>query len=195
MANRGLRLGVSACLLGQRVRYDGGHKACPWLLRLAAALPELELVPVCPEVEAGLGIPRPPVALVATPGGVRVLGLEDPSLEATEALQAHAARRLAELPPLHGFVLKARSPSCGLDTPVRGSGGEIIATSPGIFAAALRATFPTLPVEEAEALEEPARRRAFLEAALVSRRRLREGGAWEEGRSWERRLLALACSP
>jgi len=192
MAGGGLRLGVSACLLGQRVRYDGGHKACPWLLRLAGELPEVELVPVCPEVEAGLGIPRPPVALVAAPGGVRVLGVEDPALEVTAALRAHAARRVAGLPPLHGFVLKARSPSCGLAAPVRGRTGEAVRSSPGVFAGTLRTARPGLPVEEAEALSAPARRLAFLEAALAFRRRLL---GEDSGAAWERRLRELAALP
>lgn len=124
-------VGVSACLLGQRVRWDGEHKRADWLDEVPA---EIELVPVCPEVEAGLGVPREPIHWV----GERLVGRET-GLDQTDRLREFATERLAQLPKLSGYILKKKSPSCGL-------GG--IEQRAGLFAAALRARFPGLPTVE-----------------------------------------------
>lgn len=159
---------VSACLLGDRVRYDGRDQSRPWIGALAA---EFELLRVCPEVEIGLGVPRPPIQMVAG-GQLRRVG-GGPDL--APAVSSLAQRRAAELAPrLRGYVLKARSPSCGLDAPVFASaaaGAEVVERAPGRFAAAIRARFPDLPMADDEELADERRREAFAARVRARARR------------------------
>ncbi len=156
------RLAVSACLLGQPVRYDGGHKRHAYLTdRLTA---EVDLVALCPEAGIGLGVPRPPIQLVGEAAQPRALAVHDPGRDVTASLQRHARDRLAELSTVHGCLLKRDSPSCGLRgvklRPTPHSGARRRAT--GIFAAALRSHLPLLPLEQEDALDVPWRRERFL---------------------------------
>jgi uncharacterized protein YbbK (DUF523 family) len=156
-------VGISACLLGEAVRYDGAHKRRDVLARDLARV--FFWVPVCPEVELGLGVPREPIRLQRAPGGTRLVS-EDGRRDLTAAMSAYAAERLEALRrlPLRGYVLKARSPSCGLSVEVTDETGAVLADvrAPGRFAAAVEAAFPGLPVAEDEELEDPAQRAAFL---------------------------------
>ncbi|HET9552926.1 MAG TPA: DUF523 domain-containing protein [Anaeromyxobacteraceae bacterium] len=161
-----LRVGVSACLLGQEVRWDGRHKRDAALL--GALGPLVEWVPVCPEVELGLGVPREPIRLTGLPAAPRLVG--DRSLaDHTEAMAAYARRRAAELSALQldGYVTKRGSPSCGLAGvpvhPAPGAAGEARPEGVGAFVRALREALPGLPIEEEEALHDPARRAEFVE--------------------------------
>ena len=156
------RVGVSACLLGHEVRYDGGHKRSRAVADLVG--PEVDWVPVCPEVEVGMPVPREPVALSGPEP--RMIGVRS-GADHTEAMLRFAEARVAALGPLDGYVLKSRSPSCGLDD-VPGS-----PTGSGLFAAALRRLRPDLPLADELALEDEARRAAFL-AAVRARRRARQ---------------------
>lgn len=131
------RVGVSACLAGQRVRYDGEDKGMPGLI--AALALHCEPVPLCPELAAGFGVPRPPVQLHWQQGQLRALGRDDPALDATGALQAAAREHLAAGADFCGYLLKSKSPSCGLgSTPLYGEAGATGALADGLFAAALR---------------------------------------------------------
>ncbi|HEU4394215.1 MAG TPA: DUF523 domain-containing protein [Planctomycetota bacterium] len=105
-------MGVSACLLGQEVRWDGRHKRAEWVAADLAG--EADLVPVCPEVEVGLGTPRPPIRLEERGGAVR-LACPSTGEDLTARMAAFAAARVAALREagIAGYVLKARSPSCG----------------------------------------------------------------------------------
>ena len=163
-----LRLGVSSCLLGEPVRYDGADKRDDWIAgRLAA---RCECLSLCPEVGAGLGVPRPPVHLCGTPARPRALGVDDPALDVTERLQRYATATVDRLPDLHGYIFKSRSPSCGLrGVPVRGPRGAL-RPGRGLFAAALVAAAPGLPVAEEGDLAQPVLRDAFLEQAFARRR-------------------------
>jgi uncharacterized protein YbbK (DUF523 family) len=156
------RVGVSACLLGERVRYDGGHKLQPSLVE--ALEDHVEWVPVCPEVEAGFGVPRPPMRLVGSPGAARMV-VTATGDDKTAAMDAFCSARLDALAALalHGWVLKARSPSCGLrDVPVFGRGDDAPAAGSGLFARALVLRFPDLPVADEDDLADPAARDRFL---------------------------------
>ena len=160
------RVGISRCLLGDEVRYDGGHKR---ELPLIEELSDLvEWVPVCPELEAGMGVPREPIHLVARPTGsdARVRAVEvRTGRDWTDRLAAWSLHRLGELEGmrLSGFVLKSRSPSCGLrDVPIL-TDGERRTDGSGLFAAALVAAFPGLPVEDEERLRDPAVLATFLD--------------------------------
>lgn len=136
---------VSACLAGQRVRYDGGDKPLSSFERLSA---ELHLLPICPEVGAGLSVPRPPVELVQGPGAVHALGRDDRNLDVTERLEAFARHSLAQLraePLLCGYIWKSRSPSCGLGSaPLFDDGGQEIALRSGVQAALFQRELPWL---------------------------------------------------
>jgi len=151
------RLGVSACLLGHPVRYDGGHRDNSCLRHELGPL--VRFVEVCPEVAIGLPVPRPPIQVVAVDGEHRVRGVADTGQDYTEALSARAHQVDS---PLDGFVFKARSPSCGLGTtPVHGPDGGVRGLSDGAFAAALAARFPALPLCNETDLEDPSCLTAF----------------------------------
>src|SRR5688572_20097292 len=106
-----IRLGISTCLLGENVRYDGGHKRDAFLVEELG--PYVEWVGVCPEVELGMGVPRPSVRLVEVGRELRMLS-PDTGEDFTERMNAFAAARVAELGELDGYVLKKNSPSCGM---------------------------------------------------------------------------------
>ena len=167
-----IRVGISACLLGEKVRYDGGHKRDPDLLRDLGR--HFEWVPVCPEVELGLGTPRPPLRLEGDPRAPRLVFVESRE-EITTLMRDWSRRRLDALAAadLCGFVLKRDSPSCGLErVEVHGDGGERPRrTGTGLFAAALRERFPRMPLEEGERLRDRSAREGFVERVLAYRRR------------------------
>jgi uncharacterized protein YbbK (DUF523 family) len=154
------RVGVSACLLGEAVRYDGGHKRSRAVVDLVG--PEVEWVPVCPEVEVGMPVPREPVVLTGDPP--RMVGATS-GTDHTDAMLRFAETRIAALGPLDGYVLKSRSPSCGLEGVPGSPAGS------GLFAATLRRLRPDLPLAEETALDDDTRRRAFLDAVRAQRRR------------------------
>jgi len=162
------RVGVSRCLLGDRVRYDGGSK--PHRLTIDRLAGLFELVPVCPEVEAGLPTPRPPVQLTASIDHPRVTGRDDASIDVTETLRDYCVQRIPELDGLCGFILKSRSPSCGLDsTPVFTDGHCVTQTSRGVFARELCRRYPGLPVIEETQLDETAKLDRFIRAVETAR--------------------------
>ena len=138
---------VSSCLLGQRVRWDGGHKRDPWVAGHLAT--ELTLVPVCPEVDCGLGIPRP--ALVLDPV-TKALIERDSGRDHSATMRSWAISKLAELAAmgLAGYILKARSPSCALDN------------GRGFFARILLEGFPDMPVVDESMLAGPRLCRNFV---------------------------------
>ena len=169
------RIAVSACLLGEAVRYDGTDKRDGSICGELAD--QYELVPVCPEVGAGLGVPRPPVHLTGEREAPRALGVEDDSLDVTAPLQAYIDTLLDELDGVDGAILKARSPSCGLAVPVRDAGGRPH-PGMGLFARALAARRPDLPLADEADLADPERRQVFLARVQAhARRRQGAGGA------------------
>jgi uncharacterized protein YbgA (DUF1722 family)/uncharacterized protein YbbK (DUF523 family) len=167
-----IRVGVSACLIGQEVRYDGQHKRDDFVTDALGAF--VELVPVCPEVEVGLGVPRPPVRLVRRGDETRLLGVET-ERDLTTTMQAWAERRVRALgsEKLSGFVLKKDSPSCGMERVKRypaDTSGQPIRDGVGLFAATLMGAFPNLPVEEEGRLGDPALRENFVERIFAHHR-------------------------
>lgn len=158
------RLGVSACLLGKNVRYDGGHKRDPFCVDVLGAF--VEWVPVCPEVEVGMPVPRPTIRLVGKAEAPRLVA-ERSGQDWTEPMRAWAEARVEALAreDLSGFVLKKDSPSCGM-TRVRvhrPKGGPPSRDGTGAFARVLTARLPLLPVEEEGRLHDPALRESFIE--------------------------------
>ena len=165
-----IRLGVSACLLGDEVRYDGGHKRDAFLVDTLG--PFVEWVPVCPEVEVGLGVPRPSLRLIGASVNPRLV-VEKTGEDLTTRMERWASRRVAGLSELglHGYVLKRGSPSCGLlRVRVYADGSQPAQVGRGLFAAALTAALPTLPVEEEGRLTDAGIRENFIERVFACAR-------------------------
>jgi len=169
--NPSVRIGVSSCLLGQKVRFDGGHKRDGFLVDTFGR--HVEWVPVCPEVEVGMGTPREPIRLVRDHGGgVRLLGVKS-ATDHTQSMRAWAARRAEALAreDLDGYILKKDSPSCGMErVKVYDLQGPPARTGRGLFAQALTDRLPLLPVEEEGRLSDPRLRENFVERVFAHRR-------------------------
>jgi uncharacterized protein YbbK (DUF523 family)/uncharacterized protein YbgA (DUF1722 family) len=172
MPGRKPRIGVSSCLLGQRVRWDGRHKRDAFLVEVLGE--HVEWIPVCPEVEAGMGVPREPIRLVGDPRSPQLLG-ERSGTDRAAAMRRFAearVRALAEL-DLAGYVTKSDSPSCGLSRvpvhPAQGGGGPR-RSGVGAFARVLRARMPLLPIEDEARLGDAAVRDAFVERVFAHAR-------------------------
>jgi uncharacterized protein YbgA (DUF1722 family)/uncharacterized protein YbbK (DUF523 family) len=170
MTTATLRLGISRCLLGDEVRFDGGHKRDNFLTDVLG--PYVEWIPVCPEVEAGLGTPREAMRLVGDPAHPRLLTIKS-GRDHTRALERMTTGRLAELgrSDLSGFVFKRGSPSCGLErVRVYTEKGMPSHTGAGIFARAFAEQFPLIPVEEEGRLADAPLRENFIERIFCYRR-------------------------
>lgn len=165
-----IRVGVSACLLGQRVRYDGGHKADPFIIETLGRY--FCWVPVCPEMEIGLGTPRETLRLMGDATAPRLIGTVS-GHDHTVRMQRFAVQRLSQLaePGLHGYILKKNSPSCGMQgVRVYGSSERPWRRGRGLFAQALMARWPWLPVAEEGCLQDPGRREHFIERVYACHR-------------------------
>jgi uncharacterized protein YbgA (DUF1722 family)/uncharacterized protein YbbK (DUF523 family) len=195
-----LRIGISSCLLGQKVRWDGGHKRDRFLVDELGPL--VEWVPVCPEVELGLGTPRPTLRLERRGHDVRMV---EPRTETdhTDAMRAYARRRVKALADedLSGYVLKKDSPSCGLErVRVYAGGGPAARSGRGLFAEALLERLPHLPVEEEGRLGDARLRESFVVRVFAYQRLQRLfGGRWTQGQliafHTAHKLLLLAHVP
>ena len=161
-----IRLGISTCLLGERVRFDGGHKLDRLLTGTLGCF--VEWVPVCPEVEIGMGVPRESIDLVGTPEAPHLVAKS--GRDYTVAMQTWARERLEQLasPRLHGYILKADSPSCGLcRVRVYDENGVPQRTGRGIFAQELVTRFALLPVEEEGGLNDMSLRENFVKRVFA----------------------------
>jgi uncharacterized protein YbbK (DUF523 family)/uncharacterized protein YbgA (DUF1722 family) len=178
------RIGISSCLLGQSVRYDGGHARSRFATGKLG--PHVEWVSVCPEVETGMPVPREAIRLVGDARSPRLVGRS--GNDYTRDMERWSARRLAELQELDldGYVLKKNSPSCGLER-VRVHADENTQNTrsaarshrgTGLFAAALRAKLPALPLTEEGWLNDEVLREVFLTRVFTHHRlRTSLGGA------------------
>jgi uncharacterized protein YbgA (DUF1722 family)/uncharacterized protein YbbK (DUF523 family) len=165
-----IRLGISSCLLGNPVRFDGGHKHDRFLTDTLGRY--VDYVPVCPEVECGMPIPREALRLVGDPESPRLVTSRT-NIDHTEPMQSWAEKRLVLLAEeqLDGFIFKSRSPSSGMErVKVYTDKGMPEKNGVGIFARAFMARFPSLPVEEEGRLHDPILRENFIERIFVHRR-------------------------
>jgi uncharacterized protein YbgA (DUF1722 family)/uncharacterized protein YbbK (DUF523 family) len=175
-----VRIGISSCLLGAEVRFDGGHKRDSFLVETFGKF--VEWVPVCPEVEAGFGTPRESMRLVRstqasgnaeTPGEpVRLVTIKS-GVDLTKPLERYTARRVDQLAGerLSGYVLKKDSPSCGMArVKIYGDKGPPARVGRGVFASGLIHRFPDLPIEEEGRLSDPGLRENFVERVFAYRR-------------------------
>ena len=165
-----LRIGISRCLLGENVRHNGGHKRDGFLLEALSR--HVEWVPVCPEVEVGLGTPREPMRLVGDPRAPRLITINT-GMDHTEAMNRFARQRVRELEALDlcGFIFKSDSPSCGIDgIPLLNTQGIETPDGVGLFARAFMAHFPLIPIEEESRLHDPDILKNFLERVRAYRK-------------------------
>jgi uncharacterized protein YbbK (DUF523 family)/uncharacterized protein YbgA (DUF1722 family) len=173
-----LRIGISSCLLGDEVRFDGGHKRDTFLTETLA--PFVEWVRVCPEVEIGMGVPREPVRLVRKNGDTRMIATRS-GVDHTDAMRAFAERRTRQLASLglRGYVLKKDSPSCGMERVKVFGGAAPARTGVGTYAEILKARLPALPIEEEGRLGDPVLRENFIERVFAfDRLRALFDGRW-----------------
>ncbi len=195
------RIGVSACLLGRPVRFDGGHKKSDFVAETLSRF--VDFVPVCPEVESGMSAPRESLRLVSHPVGLRLIGNRS-GVDQTDRMTTFATDRVTELLALEldGFVLKKDSPSCGLER-VRvypGITGQPARTGTGLFSATLRDRLPSLPLAEEGWLRDAGLRESFLER-IFTHHRMRTQLLSEPSRGKlvafhsEHKLLYMARSP
>jgi uncharacterized protein YbgA (DUF1722 family)/uncharacterized protein YbbK (DUF523 family) len=165
-----IRLGISSCLLGAKVRFDGGHKQDRYLTDVLGEW--FRWLPVCPELEIGLGVPRPSIHLVQ---GEPHPHLVEPKSgeDLTERMEGYSRAKVEELGTrdLDGYILKRASPSCGMErVKVFGEGGMPSKEGVGVFARILMARWPLLPVEEEGRLNDPMLRERFIEHVFCRHR-------------------------
>lgn len=160
-------IGVSSCLLGAEVRYDGGHKRDAYIVGTLGR--HFEFFPVCPEMAIGLGAPREPIRLVAGGDGApRAVGVRNADMDVTERLEAVGRETAGRL---CGYIFKSKSPSCGMArVKVYGDGAMPRHDGRGVYARALMEALPLLPVEEEGRLGDPLLRENFIERMFVYRR-------------------------
>ncbi len=162
-----LRLGISTCLLGENVRYDGGHKLDRFLAHTLGEY--VEWVPVCPEVETGMSVPREALRLVGDPQAPRLVTIKT-KRDYTERMEAWARERLDGLAEigLHGFVFKSRSPSSGLyRVKIYTEEGMPSHSGSGIFPREVMRRFPLLPLEEEGRLHDMHLRENFIDRVFA----------------------------
>ncbi len=165
-----LKLGISTCLLGENVRYDGGHKLDRYLRDIVGSF--VEWVPVCPEVECGLSVPREAMRLVGDPTDPRLVTIKT-GLDLTKRMKTWADKKLDALEKenLCGYIFKSKSPSSGMrSVKVYDAHGVPSKNGVGIFAAAFMRRFPQLPVEDEGRLNDAGLRENFIERIFVYKR-------------------------
>ncbi len=157
-----IKVGISACLLGQPVRFNGSHKNSPFCSQVLAEW--FEFVPICPEVEIGMGIPREPIRLVNENNQIRVKNVTDQSQDYTDQLHALADQKAPELNDLCGYIFMQKSPSCGVFRVKVYNSNGMPGTNPamGAFAYQLKQHHPLLPMEEAGRINDIRLRENFI---------------------------------
>ncbi|HSW63199.1 MAG TPA: DUF523 and DUF1722 domain-containing protein [Dissulfurispiraceae bacterium] len=195
-----IRLGISSCLMGNKVRYDGQHKLDRFLVDTLGAY--VDWVPVCPEVECGLAVPREAMRLVGDPGNPRLITIRS-GIDHTERMQKWSAKRIRSLDKedLCGFVFKSRSPSSGMKgVKVYNDSGMPGRSGAGLFAKSFMDRFPLLPVEDEGRLNDAPLRENFIERIFAFHRwkQYRRSDATAHGLirfHTEHKLLIMAHSP
>lgn len=158
-------VGISSCLLGHYVRFDGGHKRDSYIVGTLSDY--FEFFPYCPEVAIGLGTPRPTIRLVKKNGELRSVGVANPDMDVTDKLRQYAKQQASTHVDLCGYILKKDSPSCGMER-VKVFHGELPHRSGvGIYAEEMMRNNPLLPVEEEGRLGDPALRENFIQRVYV----------------------------
>lgn len=163
-------IGVSACLLGKKVRFDEGHKKSHYILNDLSKF--LDFESICPELEAGFGVPRPAMQLRLQENEVRLVLSKEPSTDLTSQMTEYASEKVSKLSHLDGFIFKKDSPSCGVfRVPVvMHSNGMRQRNGTGLFADQFQQQNPLIPVEEEGRLNDAGLRENFFERVYAYRR-------------------------
>ncbi len=161
-------VGISSCLLGQNVRYDGGHKKNEYITETLGQF--FHFIAFCPEMASGMQTPRPPIQLRQTDQGVRCVGVKDQQFDVTAQLQQSASKQAHWLAELCGYILKKDSPSCGMERVKVYKGDYPHRVGTGIFAHYMQTHFPLLPLEEEGRLGDPHLRENFIQRVYVMQR-------------------------
>ena len=152
LRGRSIRVAASECLLGRLVRWNGEHNGDSWPRQRLETI--FTLVGICPEVGIGMGVPRDPIQLVGEASAPHVVSVDDTDLDYTDRLKGYASEVAAVLDDVHGYVFADRSPSCGLaGVKVFAEDGSFARVGRGVYAAAVLASYPDLPVVDAQTLE------------------------------------------
>lgn len=164
-----IKLAVSSCLMGYQVRFDGGHKNNPFISQTLSE--HFDLVPLCPELAIGLGVPRQTLRLAGDVASPRVIGSKDPTLDVTEQLKGYGKQMANSLTDICGYIVKKHSPSCGMErVKVYVDGQMPQRQGRGVYIQALMEEKPWLPVEEEGRLNDPLLRENFFERVFVLHR-------------------------
>ncbi|KTD06927.1 YbgA family protein [Legionella jamestowniensis] len=160
-----IQIGVSSCLLGQKVRFDGGHKRDDYICDLLGKY--VEFLPICPEIAIGMGIPRPAVHLEGNPENPRMVEIKNPDKDYTVRMQHYANDTMGLLQNISGYILKSKSPSCGWRrVKVYQEKGQPLSGT-GLYAKVLEKHYPNLPIEEEGRLSDPRLRENFIERLFI----------------------------
>lgn len=167
--NNKIKLGISRCLLGQKVRFDGGHKKFSYATELLETF--FELKGICPEVESGMNIPRPTIRLVGEANSPKLVEVLKPENDHTDKMKKFSSEAVKQFSDYSGFILKSKSPSCGMErVKVYQEAPQQPLMGVGIFAKILLDAFPLMPIEEEGRLNDPTLRENFIERIFVYHR-------------------------
>jgi len=162
-------IGISSCLVGQKVRYDGTAKRNSWLVDQFGKY--VDYRPICPEMAIGMPTPRPPIRLVGTPEDIRVVGVDDPSADVTMQLEDFALSTAGQLQSISAYVFMSKSPSCGMErVKLYGANGHAAKNGVGAYARVIMASLPNLPCEEEGRMNDPMLRENFVNRVYAYRR-------------------------
>ncbi|CEK09278.1 YbgA family protein [Legionella hackeliae] len=163
---KNLVIGISSCLIGERVRFDGGHKRDHFICDLLANY--VDFTPICPEVAIGLGIPRPAIQLRGDPDNPKLVNSKDHAREYTSEMLNFSRQAMPQLTEISGYILKSKSPSCGLKrVKIYQEHGKTPLHGQGLFARTLQETYPSLPIEEEGRLQDYRLRENFIERIFI----------------------------
>ena len=160
-----ITIGISSCLLGDEVRYDGGHKRHSYIEKTLGQY--FEFVRFCPEMAIGLGVPREPIRLVRLDNQIRCVGIKDPALDVTDKLRDCADEQKGWQASICGYIFKKDSPSCGMERVRVYVNDSPNKNGSGLFAQRVMENFPYLPVEEEGRLGDPGLRENFIQRVYV----------------------------
>lgn len=162
MSVRPIQVGVSACILGEKVRFDGGHKQSAFVQNTLSKV--FDFVPVCPEVGVGMTVPRPTIRLQNVDGATRLIETKNPDNDHTDAMIEYSVKKVKSLTDtrLCGYIVCAKSPTCGMERVKVYSEHQAEKSGVGLFTAELMARMPWLPIEEDGRLHDPHLKENFI---------------------------------
>ena len=160
-----IKIGISACLMGEKVRFDSGHKNNTYIQGTLSDY--FEFTSFCPEMDIGLGVPRQAIRLVSSEEGVRCIGSRTPELDVTELLYQSAEKKKRWHEELCGYILKKDSPSCGMERVKLYKSEMAERKGVGLYAERLMENFPNLPVEEEGRLGDARLRENFIQRVYI----------------------------